>query len=538
MKIVGFVGLAGVVVFGLLYIVFFLKGASLKIPVIGMAVFGLALAAAVILTQMGITLPWDSTAGEPSESASASGELSGSTPAPVLASAPATVEELEQILIGSWSNARRENDTIYTYYFSFLDEGKISITDREYVNRSTFDAYAGPGVYDEDEYGWFVGPRGYPDIEANYSLTTLGDGRFTLVADGYDHEAGVPYQRSCELVYVDNNTILIDGATYVRGSDHTLAEYARIFGFGINVEDTVDDPVEEFERILIGSWSNAYRTDDRIIVYRFNFYADGHFDVGGDIYDNIHSHYNPEMENYPEDEYGWYEQHQNAGLLGDSGNYSLTALGNNRFALKTVLSSDVNGDWYTHELTYVNDNTIRIDGATCVRGSNYTLAEYARIFGFDLEVKAATDNSVEEFRRLLTGSWTNAHRGNDMIIVDYFEFPAEGEIHIWGGEYYNIRTEPMADVGEDEYGWYWPPMGHEGLYGNYSLAASGGNRFTLEAVVGLDIGLDWDDPKQHYTYELTYVDDNTIRIDGVTYVRDRGYTLAALARIFGFAIEP
>lgn len=401
MTIVGFVGFAGVALFGLLYIVFFLKGASLKIPVIGMTVFGLALAAAVVLAQMGITLPWDSTADEPSESASASGEVSGFTPAPELTSEPAP-----------------------------------------------------------------------PSAPAT---------------------------------------------------------------------------VEEFEQILIGSWSNADRTDNRIVTYCFNFFADGYFDAGGNIYDNIHTYYNPEMENYPEDEYGWYEQHQNAGLLGDSGNYSLTALENGRFALRTVLFSDVNRDWYTRELTYVDDNTIRIDGETYVRGSDYTLAEFAEIFDFDIEVEDTVDhpietedtvdnmdNPVEEFERILVGSWSNANRVGDELSTNYFDFPVKGEVEIGGFVYINrYNSEDLYWGEEDEYGWFVAPMGHPSFYGSYSLTALGNGRFALTAVG------EWTDAGPlTSTYELTYVNNNTILIDGATYVRGGNYTLAELARIFGFAIEP
>lgn len=57
MVIVGLAGFAGVVVFGLLYIVFFFKGVSLKIPVIGMAAFALVIAAAALVTKLEITLP-------------------------------------------------------------------------------------------------------------------------------------------------------------------------------------------------------------------------------------------------------------------------------------------------------------------------------------------------------------------------------------------------------------------------------------------------------------------------------------------------
>lgn len=57
MAAVGLVGFVGVVVFGLLYIVFFFKGVSLKLPVTGMVVFALVVAAAVLLPRLEITLP-------------------------------------------------------------------------------------------------------------------------------------------------------------------------------------------------------------------------------------------------------------------------------------------------------------------------------------------------------------------------------------------------------------------------------------------------------------------------------------------------
>lgn len=396
MMIVGFVGFAGVVVFGLLYIVFFFKGFSLKIPAIGMAVFGLALAAAVILTQMGITLPGNSTADEPPESASADGELSGFTPAPGLTAEPAP-----------------------------------------------------------------------PSAPAT---------------------------------------------------------------------------AEEFERILIGKWSNAYRTDDRINTYRYDFSVEGYFEVGGNIYDNTHNYYDPEIMAEPEDEYGWYQNYMNVGILGDSGNYSLTDLGNNRFALEMLFFSDAYGDWYTRELTYVDDNTILIDGETYVRGSDYTLAEYARIFGFDLEVEDAVDNPAEKFERILTGSWSSARRNNDMIYTTGFDFSSGGGLYIWTGAYSNIHSDInnpyreedslLEDNECDEYGWYIAPMGHPSFEGRYSLTVSGGGRVALEAVG------DWTDAGPVASaYELAYVDDNTVLIDGETYVRGGDYTLAQYAKIFGFDIE-
>ena len=57
MAIVGLVGFAGVVVFGLLYIVFLVRDVSLKIPVIGMTVFALVIAAAVAIPRLDLPLP-------------------------------------------------------------------------------------------------------------------------------------------------------------------------------------------------------------------------------------------------------------------------------------------------------------------------------------------------------------------------------------------------------------------------------------------------------------------------------------------------
>ena len=75
MAAVGLVGFAGVVVFGLLYIVFFLKGASLKLPAIGMAAFALVIAAAVFLPRLDSLLPaLPFFGGGPSQTAQPEGE--------------------------------------------------------------------------------------------------------------------------------------------------------------------------------------------------------------------------------------------------------------------------------------------------------------------------------------------------------------------------------------------------------------------------------------------------------------------------------
>lgn len=85
MAIVGLAGFAGVVVFGLLYIIFFFKGASLKLPVIGMVFFALVVAAAALCAKLGITLPDLPTAGgKPSQTVQTEGleERESQSPGP------------------------------------------------------------------------------------------------------------------------------------------------------------------------------------------------------------------------------------------------------------------------------------------------------------------------------------------------------------------------------------------------------------------------------------------------------------------------
>ena len=88
MAIVGLVGFAGVIVFGLLYIVFLFKGASLKLPVIGMAVFALVIAAAVMIPRLELSLPTLSLpalplpGGGPSHTAQTVGQGGGEVQAP------------------------------------------------------------------------------------------------------------------------------------------------------------------------------------------------------------------------------------------------------------------------------------------------------------------------------------------------------------------------------------------------------------------------------------------------------------------------
>ena len=86
MAAVGLVGFAGVVVFGLLYIVSFFKGASLKLPTIGMAVFALVVAAAVLLPRLEITLPeLPFIGGGPSQTERTEGPGEEESPSPTAA---------------------------------------------------------------------------------------------------------------------------------------------------------------------------------------------------------------------------------------------------------------------------------------------------------------------------------------------------------------------------------------------------------------------------------------------------------------------
>lgn len=83
MAIVGLVGFAGVVVCGLLYIVSFFRGASLKLPTLGMAVFALVIAASVVLPRLELSLPalpFPFPGGEPSQTAQAGPEEDGTEP--------------------------------------------------------------------------------------------------------------------------------------------------------------------------------------------------------------------------------------------------------------------------------------------------------------------------------------------------------------------------------------------------------------------------------------------------------------------------
>lgn len=150
-----------------------------------------------------------------------------------------SVEEFEQILIGEWSNARREEDMIRIIYYGFPFEGEVRVWDRDYMNKYITGF---PGE-EGDEYGWFIGPRGYATFFGIYSLTALGDDRFALtVAGSYDVGWDSSDQYTVELTYVDDDSILINGDAYVRGSNYTLAEFAKIFGFDIEV-DVMDDPL-------------------------------------------------------------------------------------------------------------------------------------------------------------------------------------------------------------------------------------------------------------------------------------------------------
>ena len=100
MMTVGLAGLAGVVLFGLLYIVFFFKGISLKLPVIGMMFFALVIAAAALCAKLGITLPEFSTAGGgPAQTAQVEGPDGGEIRSPEPGTFPQVLLEKRGLVI-------------------------------------------------------------------------------------------------------------------------------------------------------------------------------------------------------------------------------------------------------------------------------------------------------------------------------------------------------------------------------------------------------------------------------------------------------
>ena len=194
------------------------KGVS-KGPVIAAVV----VLAVVVLGGIGVILAW------------AAPSIKTSEPEPENLSA----EEFRHILTGDWSNARWDGGWILTVYYTFYAGGEFELGSGAYdnIHLNYF-----PDV-EVDEYGWYSVPMGHPSFYGNYSLTASGDNHFTLTVIGAVEFAPDDLSQSTsELVYVDDNTILIDGETYVRGG-HTLAEYAEIFGFAIEVEDAGDQTV-------------------------------------------------------------------------------------------------------------------------------------------------------------------------------------------------------------------------------------------------------------------------------------------------------
>lgn len=95
MLLVGLIGFAGVAVFAALYIVFFLKGFSLKLPLIGMAVFAVAVAVSAVL----LNLPAKGEDDAPDATGSPSQPAQSESPAETDGGSPADTSVAGQVLL-------------------------------------------------------------------------------------------------------------------------------------------------------------------------------------------------------------------------------------------------------------------------------------------------------------------------------------------------------------------------------------------------------------------------------------------------------
>lgn len=457
--------------------------------------------------------------------------------------------KVEQALPGEWSSAHLEDAFLFVDRYTFIDDGTILIRESVYQNIAyTSDPYE----YETDEYGWYMAHVNPPATNGSYSLTPSAD-YFWLRVDGTVFETGDGSRigddkRTRKLVYLDDDTIEIDGQTFFRGTDYTLAEYAEKLGFSIQVDGykpRVQRPaypsglsVEEMELYLTGEWSRAYREGDTISVYYYEFMDDGKIQTGFTRYINGRGLY-PERG----DESFW--EIAPMGFPYILGEYTLTPLEDDRFRLDIdAYDYEANRPYQeSHEILFpLGEDSLWMDGEYFFPGSNLTLERYAQYFGFSLELGEAAPEQqlspeyqaeIQELQRAITGDWVYGWREGNYIYLYSYEF-LEGRRVRPGYQVY-VNTHPYERAG-DRNVWELAPMGFPDVLGSYTLTPltpPGGGLFQLD--------IDGYDNEAHETYrdsvELYYDYDDLLMVGDFFYRRRNGRSLEQFAEELGILLD-
>ncbi len=154
------------------------------------------------------------------------------TPAPEENAGVVDREELSEMIVGSWVTAYRSEDTIYTSYYEFAEDGTYFAGGCEYMHVSQ-----APELFGYEAEGWQTVPMGYPYEHGNYSV---GDGYIEIVCLGDDFETyDQPIVIRLEISEYDGST-----AVFVTAHTDFVSEPKRF------VKDFDYEKIEELCEVL------------------------------------------------------------------------------------------------------------------------------------------------------------------------------------------------------------------------------------------------------------------------------------------------
>lgn len=105
-------------------------------------------------------------------------------------------------LVGSWSTAMLEGDTLYLTTFVFNADGTLELYDSEYLNAADH-----PGLFGDDATGWQPAPMGFPVTYGTYSINDNGN-TLSICYTHDDIEPFEPFYVTGHILEIHDNSML------------------------------------------------------------------------------------------------------------------------------------------------------------------------------------------------------------------------------------------------------------------------------------------------------------------------------------------
>lgn len=142
---------------------------------------------------------------------------------------PPAKNDSASALVGEWVTASRSGDCIDTIYYWFTADGVVTTQDGEYVHSSHY-----PDLFPDFEPGWYGMPMGYPLTIGTYEI----EGSNLILTFTHDDVGCTidPPDVSEHSFSVSGDSMTLSGSTYLRGTQHSIKELAKLFDIDLSID--------------------------------------------------------------------------------------------------------------------------------------------------------------------------------------------------------------------------------------------------------------------------------------------------------------